>query len=65
MTSESAKSESPSRSADFSINGVRKLPLLVEQAESDGLPVIIYWQGTMEEHTQRLFKTLGVLVRFV
>jgi len=48
-----------------SVNGLRKLPRLIEDQEGLGHPVIVVWQGTMPEHVQRLFAVLGVLVRFV
>jgi hypothetical protein len=52
-----------------SISGLRKLPRLIEDAEAQGQPVIISWPlvslGPMPEHTQKLYATLGVSIRFV
>jgi hypothetical protein len=48
-----------------SIYAVKKLPRLIEQSEAQGQPVIVTWHGTMDEHVQKLFATLGVLVHFV
>lgn len=48
-----------------SIYSVKKLPELVEASEAQGQPVIVEWRGTMDEHVQKLFAVLGVLVRFV
>jgi hypothetical protein len=52
-----------------SIYSVKKLPQLIEEAEARGQPVVITWDiellGPMPEHTQRLYVTLGVPVRFV
>lgn len=48
-----------------SIYSVKKLPQLIEASEAEGHPVIVVWSGTMDEHVQKLFAALGVLVRFV
>jgi hypothetical protein len=52
-----------------SVAGLRKLPRLISEAEAQGHPVIVTWptaeQGPLPEHVQRLYATLGVLVRFV
>jgi len=46
---------------------IRTLPELIENCEAAGMPVIITWPvgQPMPEHTQRLYASLGVLVRFV
>jgi hypothetical protein len=44
---------------------VRSLPELVRNAEAAGMPVIVTWCGEMPPHIQRLYASLGVLVRFV
>jgi hypothetical protein len=45
------------------------LPDAVARAEDNGRPVIVAWPlatlGPMPEDTQRLYATVGVLVRFV
>ncbi len=44
---------------------LRDLPEAVARAEARGEPIIVEWHGPMAEATQRLYATLGVLVRFL
>jgi hypothetical protein len=44
---------------------LRQLPELVARAEARGHPVIVDLVPPVPEHSQRLYASLGVLVRFV
>ena len=52
---------------DARAEAIRSLPDAVEACEAAGLPVIVEWPTPppMPDHVQRLYATLGVLVRFV
>jgi len=51
------------------LGALKALPSKIKVHEEIGHPVVITWplisQGEMPEHTQKLYATLGVLVRFV
>ena len=63
MTTEGRTREDPRGEA------IRALPELIASSEAAGQPVIVHWPldrlGPLPADKQRLYATLGVLVRFV
>lgn len=55
------------RQATDGITGMLlELPRMIDQAEANGQPVIVEFEpGKLDEAHQRLYATLGVLIRFV